>query len=704
MLRSAAGCLRVSRRSNSRPMRDIEADSMVQALQSSPANGKSRSRAKLTEKTIRTDADGAFFIKCHFLGKTSRWNTYSATVALRNDLFRVLGNFRRQGIAGEEVYTAAVLFFTQLHMGGRAHRVFNMAIEDGIRPNSRLFNFLLGAYANEGNWDETCRLWVQMVRRDILPTPHSFNLLIRAQQRRGKKKDAFELLSLLTDIMQPNSQTWTILLSAATTYEEATLLLGDMRKQDHLPDNRSVGAILDACVMSGDINNAEDLLRRAEAEWGVPLTTGTFNVLLNLYKEIGDLEGVKECMRRMIASGCRPDTLTYNLLVSMCGLCGDTHSGRAAFVEAESLGMSRTIHMSTAITAVFGYAGDHENLSRCWESRPGRGTTAKRTEPQLANMRECHVASRLLAYDNISEGLMKEFYRLRDIDMTDQSNPFLVQTLVRSSVAIRGWGIKPIWRMVKQVRSPKESALAIDLRRHQKVLHITTDLMIGNAIVLWIVDHCNITEDVLNKIESNPWSPTGITHLDLIEEIFMSAFNRGPSMGAALVGHLLASYAAFGIVNRAMVRFSDLLEGNASVRWMYPHATSMREIYSLSKDQSSVDLCNDVITRYHNQTLWKLPSAEVLQNIAEDGSKPSDQTFSLIREKRNRAQAATRQLQREKDMVIRQIPGEKEGKEDFLIGIVSDQAPFISGKLNAVDQMPMPTGKDTVCTSCLFIS
>ena len=667
---------------------------IIQSLKDAPQTQAGRPQGKVQaprgnptkEDSIRCDADAAFFVKCKYLGRTSRWMSYNQTVELRNDLYRTISKFRRSGLAGEELFTASILFFTCLGMGQRAHAVFDMALEDGIRPNSRMYNFLLGAYANEGKWKMVYQLWTQMVRNDILPTPHSFNLLLRAQQKGGNKLQVFELMNQMSEIMKPNSMTWTILLSAATTYSESVLLLADMKRHDLIPDNRTIGAVLDACVLAGDVNNAEALARRAEREWGVPFTTGTYNTLINVYKEIGDFEGVNETIRRMQLAGCRPDTLSYNLLLTSAALNQDVHLGRTAFMEAESLGVSRTLHMNTAITAVFGYSGDYANAQRCWEARPGRGPSAKRTEAQVQNIRECCISARMLLYKHRTQGLMSEMYRMRDPTLIDCNNPYLLLCLLRTCFVLRGWGIRMVWRTMCQVRTPKQTLAAIDTRRHQAILHIAIDCLLVKAVFLWIHDHPNISNEMRAQAERDPTLPTGIVNVDLMEDVFDRAFKRGPSMASKLVGPLIASYAALNMPRRAMYQYRKLLVGDASVRNMQPHVLTMRDMFEAGGDTEAVALCNSNITRYHDLTLWRVPANDVLKSLAADGGKPSDATFQRIREKQTRQQQSTRRKQREAEMIINGVPGEKDAQEDYLVGVVSDQLPFISPRLNAVDQ------------------
>eukprot|EP01063_Lacrimia_lanifica_P019797 TRINITY_DN27210_c0_g1_i1.p1 TRINITY_DN27210_c0_g1~~TRINITY_DN27210_c0_g1_i1.p1 ORF type:complete len:805 (+),score=229.66 TRINITY_DN27210_c0_g1_i1:243-2417(+) len=649
---------------------------------------------------IKCDADAAFYVKCRFLGRTSRWMTYTQTVDTRNNLYRLLARFRRAGLAGEETFTACILFFTTLGMGQRAHAVFDMALEDGIRPNSRMYNFLLGGYANEGKWQMVYQLWAQMVRNEILPTPHSFNVLLRAQAKAGNKLEVFEMMKTLSPIMKPNTMTWTILLSACTSSEEAFAILGDMKRHDILPDTRTVGAIIDACVLSGDVNRAESLIRQAERQWGIACTTGTYNTLMNVYKEAGDFGGVKEVFRRMQVARCRPDTLSYNLLVTSSALSQDVHTGRAAFSEAESLGVARTLHMNTSVTAVFGYSGDYENAQRCWESRPGKGPSAKRTEPQLANIRECYVAARLLSYPRKTTALMKELYRLRDPTLIDNTNPYILQCFLRACISLRGWGVKPLWRIMCQVRAPKKALAAIDTRRHQAVLHTSLDNLLATAICLWIKDHPYVEKTILREADRNPWEASGITYLDLLEDVFAKAMKRGPSMAAHMLPAMNLSYSSLGLVRRAMVRYEQLLKGGASYRAMYPHARTFREMFKLNKNHEAVDMCNEVIVQYHNTTLWRVPTAQFLTSLAEEGVKPSELSFALIREKQTRAQSEERRRKREQEMIIRNVPGVSNAEEDHLVGIVSDQMPFISSRLNEVDEKSAQPhdGKETIDT------
>eukprot|EP01062_Namystynia_karyoxenos_P078184 TRINITY_DN8005_c0_g1_i1.p1 TRINITY_DN8005_c0_g1~~TRINITY_DN8005_c0_g1_i1.p1 ORF type:complete len:838 (+),score=209.97 TRINITY_DN8005_c0_g1_i1:108-2621(+) len=633
---------------------------------------------------IRNDADAAFYLKCRFLGRTSRWLTYGATVKLRQKLFRVLARFRRAGLAGEEVYTACILFFTCLGMGRRAHAIFDMALEDGIRPNSRMYNFLLGAYANEGNWTMTCQLWTQMVRNDILPTPHSFNILLRAQQRAGNKREVFELLMNMSDIMKPNSMTWTIMLAACTTYAEAMLVMKDMKRHDIHPDNRTVGAILDACVLCGDVDNAEQCTRTAEKEWGVPFTSGTYNVLMNVYKEAGDFEGLKLTFRRMQTAGCRADTLSYNLLVTSCALEHDVRTARQAFIEAEQLGISRTLHMNTAIMAVFGYCGDHEWTQRCWESRPGKGPSAKRTEPQLFNAREAYLASRLYAHRQVAWGLMAEMFRMRDPALLESANPYILQCLLSCSIWLRGWGVLPVWRMMRQVRTPRRALGSVDARRHQAVLHVSLDWMLATSCALWLKDHSALSDEARERMELAPLDPVQAPrHLGLLEEVWESAFRRGASMGARIFEPLLVAYCKLGLVERAKARFRRLLTGRANPRLMYPHAKMFRQMYRTSGDAEAAALCDSSITRYHNLRLWAQPAATVLQEMADDGVKPDEDTFAMVRDKQRVQQAKVRRANKEKEMIIRNAPGGS-AEEDFLVGIVSDQLPFVSQRVNDI--------------------
>ena len=697
MLSAGRTVRRSARRWSLRAREEVDVQGIIESLRSLPAAQQTdrfperghRGAVKGSD-TIKCDADAGFYLEWKF--KKQHNDSYRVVVQNRNQMYRLIARFRRQGLAGEEVFTVGIKYFAQLTMGARAHAIFDMALEDGVRPNSRMYGHLLTAYGKSGDWKMVHHLLSQMLRNQVTPTTGDFNSIMRAHSRAGNKREVLEILSITNTIFPPDLLSWNVIMSNTTSCREAMLLFSDMRESGIVPETRLICSILDSCVNGGEINSAESILRLAERQWGIVPIGSTYNVMMNVYLALGDHEGVKETFSRLQREGHRPNRFSYGTLIKSSALARDTHTGRAAFIEANEFDYSGSIQINTSLTAVFGYAGDHQNAQRCWEGRPGKGPAAKRTEQQLTNIRECFVSARLGSYPQKSIGLMAENFRLRDPNMMTTGSPYILQSLVLNSVALRGWGVKPIWRMLCQARTPKSgSESSMDTRRRQKGQHITTDVILSVAIALWIKDHPVVESSLIEKIERDPWAGTGIVHLDLLEDIFARAYNRGPSMGATIISQLLSSYAAIGALNRAMVRFKKLLEGDAALRLMYPHATSMRDIYYLSKDQSSVDLCNDVITRYHNQTLWKLPSAEVLQKIAEDGSKPSDETFALIREKRTKAQTVAT---RKKRMAESQETVQPEGEEN-IIGISNKQLPLILERLNT--ERDIPKGSETVC-------
>ncbi|KAK6149140.1 hypothetical protein DH2020_016665 [Rehmannia glutinosa] len=190
-------------------------------------------------------------------------------------------------------YTSIMHMYSICGQAENCQAVFNTLVAEGLKPNIVSYNTLLGAYASLGLSEPASSIFNKMKEHGIRPDVVSYTSLLNAfgrSQQPQKAKETFDMMR--RNNCKPNLVSYNALIDAYGSngfLAEAVELLREMEQAGLQPNVVSIGTLLAACG----------------------------RCCQKLY-ECREYEKALALYRRMREKRVKPDSVTYNVLISGC--------------------------------------------------------------------------------------------------------------------------------------------------------------------------------------------------------------------------------------------------------------------------------------------------------------------------------------------------------------------------------------------------
>ncbi|KAL6660158.1 hypothetical protein ACP70R_002280 [Stipagrostis hirtigluma subsp. patula] len=152
------------------------------------------------------------------------------------------------------------------------------------------YNVVICAVGRVRKWKLVLRLWHEMHSCGVAPDNSTYGTLIDVCCKGGREK-------------------------------AASLWLGDMCKRGLMPDEVTMGIVLQAHKKAGEYEKAERFFNRWSLESdrrmeGLPrYNLYTYNTLIDTYGKAGQLEKVSDTFNQMLREGVAPNVVTFNTMI-----------------------------------------------------------------------------------------------------------------------------------------------------------------------------------------------------------------------------------------------------------------------------------------------------------------------------------------------------------------------------------------------------
>jgi pentatricopeptide repeat protein len=112
------------------------------------------------------------------------------------------------------LYSDTILLLGKNKMIETVEEMFNRVVEKGLKPDTRLFNEMIGAYLQVGNTEKAMDFYRSMKDSGCLPNELTFTILIRSLLKNGEhelvetlKKESFDYVNAPGKFVQKVQQT-----------------------------------------------------------------------------------------------------------------------------------------------------------------------------------------------------------------------------------------------------------------------------------------------------------------------------------------------------------------------------------------------------------------------------------------------------------------------------------------------------------------
>jgi len=316
-LRGAEGVLGRMRRANIKP--DAEIYNIILTLYVKECNHK---------KTLRK------FVEFQRAGMKADVNTYNALMrsAKRQDASKVWDYFNqmlRNGIS-----PTTISFSTLIDAVGRAGDITylvdipDMMLEHKVTPNVFTYTSLMSIYARLGDV-ENVRKWFDKIaevglKRNVV----AYGILLDTLNKAGNVDEAEKTFKeMQQEQIRVNEQILTIMMRSRSEAGDIDGVKQLFRMLDS-PGRFRYNVLIHALGMNGNISEASLVLRTMQRE-GVSPDVVTYNTMMKMRADTGDLEGVRRYFHEMEQSGLTPDGFSRAILVDALGSAGELKEAMA---------------------------------------------------------------------------------------------------------------------------------------------------------------------------------------------------------------------------------------------------------------------------------------------------------------------------------------------------------------------------------------
>nr|AYM00875.1 pentatricopeptide repeat protein [Salvia miltiorrhiza] len=199
-----------------------------------------------------------------------------------------------------------------------AVRIFQLAVNSGIKPNIVSYNSLMNGYCKKGQVDEVSRLFTiipyQRLERNVV----SYNIMLEALFCDGKCEDGIKLFKEMEALqVSPDIRTYNILLDGlckAHRIAEAFSMLHTMKDKGVIPNIVTYNVLIEGLCNNNKVREAKDLFDELPSK-GMQPSVITYSILIGALCEEGQIEEAKGLMMQMVKNGQLPNSVTYNVFV-----------------------------------------------------------------------------------------------------------------------------------------------------------------------------------------------------------------------------------------------------------------------------------------------------------------------------------------------------------------------------------------------------
>ncbi|KAL6989134.1 hypothetical protein U1Q18_014886 [Sarracenia purpurea var. burkii] len=191
------------------------------------------------------------------------------------------------------------------------------------------YNIMLRILGKARRWSLVERLWEEMGKRSITPINSTYGTLIDVYSKGGLKDEALCWLELMTERgMEPDEVT---MGTVVQTFKKA----GEFRKAEQFFKKWSSGK--SSSDVGGVITPTIFTAFNGDSHGHVPLSSYTYNTLIDTFGKSGQLKEASETFARMLKYGIVPNTVTFNTMIHICGNQGQMEEVTSLMRKMEEL-------------------------------------------------------------------------------------------------------------------------------------------------------------------------------------------------------------------------------------------------------------------------------------------------------------------------------------------------------------------------------
>ncbi|KAL1216616.1 Pentatricopeptide repeat-containing protein [Cardamine amara subsp. amara] len=228
-------------------------------------------------------------------------------------------DMEREGVKGN-VVTYMILIHACCSVSNieKAMHWFDKMLEAGCSPDAKIYYALISGLCQVRRDHDVIRVVEKLKQGGFSLDLLAYNMLIGLFCDKNNAEKVYEMLSEMEEAgMKPDSITYNTLISffgRHKDFESVEKMMEQMREDGLDPTAVTYGAVMEAYCSAGELNEAMKLFKDMGLRSKVNANTVVYNILINAFSELGNLEQALSLKEEMKQKMVRPNVETYNAL------------------------------------------------------------------------------------------------------------------------------------------------------------------------------------------------------------------------------------------------------------------------------------------------------------------------------------------------------------------------------------------------------
>lgn len=193
------------------------------------------------------------------------------------------------------------------------------SLKDRFEPDVVVYTSLVHGWCRAGNISEAERVFGEMKMAGIQPNVYTYSIVIDALCRSGQITRAHDVFSEMIDVgCDPNAITFNNLMRVhvkAGRTEKVLQVYNQMKRLGCPPDAITYNFLIESHCRDDNLEEAVKILNSVKK--GCNLNASSFNPIFGCISKLGDVNSAHRMFAKMKDLKCRPNTVTYNILMRM---------------------------------------------------------------------------------------------------------------------------------------------------------------------------------------------------------------------------------------------------------------------------------------------------------------------------------------------------------------------------------------------------
>lgn len=263
-------------------------------------------------------------------------------------------------------YPSLLKACTFLNLSSLGHSLHQCIIVNGLSSDAYIASSLINFYVKFGYANAARQVFDLMPERNVVP----WTTVIGCYSRKGDLKMAYSLFSEMRQQgIQPSSVTLLSILSGVSVLTDVQCWHGCAILYGFMSDMNLSNSLLN---MYGKCGSSED--SRKFFEFMEERDLVSWNSLISIYAQIGNLCEVLQLLMTMRAEGIKPDQQTFGSVLSVASSTGELKLGKSVHGQILRAGFYFDTHIETSLIVMYLKGGNINNSFQIFDRNSDKDT------------------------------------------------------------------------------------------------------------------------------------------------------------------------------------------------------------------------------------------------------------------------------------------------------------------------------------------